>query len=134
MSRLRPAAGWGERDDAPGPVAHREVQREIAPERVSDDVGGGESSQVHRPFELVDEHRVVDRPGQGRTAGVPGERHGEDIVIALELGEDQLPGAPGVGEAVDEEERRTRAAAVQGSEAAHRSPTLPTVAIMAYGL
>jgi len=53
---------------------------------------------------------------------VAGERRGEDVVLALEARQHQLPGAPGVGEPVQEDERRAGPAAVRGTErAGHRA-------------
>ena len=51
-----------------------------------------------------------------RAARVADERRGEHVVVALELREHEVPGAPGVGEAVQEHERRPGAAAVGRGE------------------
>src|SRR5947209_12045206 len=63
-------------------------------------------------------HQSLRRRGvQRRSAGVTGEGGREHIVGALEPGKNELPGAPGVGEAVHADERRSGAAPVRRGEA-----------------
>ena len=62
------------------------------------------SSTSRAPFEAV---RLDQRP-----AGVAGQGRSQDVVTALQGGQDELPGAPGVGEAVQADQRRSGAAPV----------------------
>ena len=75
-----------------------------------------EAGFVHRVLERVGQRVVADAAVDGRPAGVPGEGRGQDFVVALERRKHQLPGAPGVGEAVQGDERRAVAAAMRRRE------------------
>lgn len=75
-----------------------------------------EARFVHRPLDLVGEQVVADLPLDRRPARVPGERRGEHLVTALERGQDQLPGAPGVGEAMQAHQRWPRASTMRSGE------------------
>jgi len=92
------------------------VQREPAAERVPGDVGPPEPRPVHGPLHRVDEHGFAGLALERRAAGVAGQGERQDVVTALQRGQHQLPGAPAVAEAVEQDERRPRAAAVAGRE------------------
>jgi hypothetical protein len=115
--RPRPAAGRRQRDDRLRPPACRQLEREEAAERVAGDVRRREAGLVHRPLERVRERGGAElalEPGPTRVAG---ERRREHVVLPLERRQDEIPGAPGVGEAVHTEEGRARPAAVERREA-----------------
>ena len=101
-----------------GAAALGHLQRDVAAERVADDVGGLEPGLVHRPLDPVGEHLVADLALDRRAARVAGEGQREHVVLGLELRQDQLPAAPGVGEPVQADHRRAGAAAVTGVKAA----------------
>jgi hypothetical protein len=112
-----PAARRGERHDRAGAPACGERQREVAAERVSDQVRGREAGLVHRGLEQVGRGAGVERVRvQRRPAGVADERGSKDIMSLLERRQDQLPRAPRVGEAVQAHHRLAGAAAVCGGE------------------
>src|SRR5919197_1135969 len=52
----------------------------------------------------------------------PGKGQGQDLVPALQGGQDELPGAPGVHEAVQANQRRPRATAVGWGEGRVQAP------------
>ena len=58
----------------------------------------------------------ADLAAERRAAGMPRERGRQDVVAPLERRQHELPGAPGVGEAVQAQQRLTRAPAVRGRE------------------
>ena len=101
----RPPAGRGERHDRRRPAARGELQRDVAAERVADDVRGLEARVVHRTLDRVGDRGGGDRTIDGGPARVAGQRRGEYLVTALELRQHQVPGPPGVGEAVQADER-----------------------------
>ncbi len=90
LVRLRPAAGRGQRHDRQSPAAGRELQRDVAAERVADDMGGLEAGLVHRPLDRVGQHGLADFSFDRRPAGVPGQRGGEHVVLTLERGQHEL--------------------------------------------
>ena len=102
------------------------LQRDVAAERVADDVGGLEPGLVHRPLDPVGEHLVADLALDRRAAGVAGEGQREHVVLGLELRQDQLPAAPGVGEPVQADHRRAGAAAVNRGEGGVHGPATLT--------
>jgi hypothetical protein len=112
----RPAAGRRERHDRLRPAARRELERDEAAERVAGEVRRLEAGLVHRALDRVGEQGVADLAHDRRAARVPGQRQGEDFVTALQRRQDELPGAPGVDEAVEADQRRPGAAAVRGRE------------------
>jgi hypothetical protein len=118
---FRPAAGRRERDDRSRPSARGELQRDVTAERVAGEVRHLEARLVHRALDGVGEHGVADLPLDRRAAGVAGQRRCEHVVMGLERRQHQLPGAPGVGEAVQAHERRPGAAAMRCGEREHRA-------------
>ncbi len=77
-----PTAGRGERHDRPRPPARGELERDVAAERVADEVRSLEARVVHRPLDGVG-HRVARRSRprsparpRGRPASGPGRRAG----------------------------------------------------------
>jgi len=127
---LRPAAAGRERHHRPRPAARRELERHVAAQRVADDVRGLEARVVHRPLELVGDEVGGDLSVERRAAGVADERRGEHVVMLLELRQHEVPGAPGVHEAVEEDERRAGAAAVEGGELGGHLPQGTVVQVM----
>ena len=119
----RPAAGRRERDDRARPAALGELQRDEAAERVAGQVRGLEAGRVHGPLDRVGQRRLVDLAVERGTARVAGERDRQDVVAAFERGQDELPGAPGVDEAVQAHERRPGAAAMGRREPRHLAST-----------
>ena len=104
---LRPAAGGREGGDGERPAARRELQRDVAAERVADDVRFADPRLVHRPLDGFDERGGGDRGRERRAAEVAGQRRGEQRVVALEPRPHQLPHVRGAGEAVDQDQRRS---------------------------
>jgi hypothetical protein len=96
----------------------------VASKRVADDVRGLEARLVHSALDRVGERGVAHLPLDRRPTRVPGEGQGQDVVSALERGQNELPGAPGVGEAVEAYERRPGAFAVRGVKVGDRRRTL----------
>jgi hypothetical protein len=113
-----PAARRSERHDRPRPSARGQLQRDPAAERVAGEVRQRKARPVHRALDLVGDRRVADLALDRRPAGVARERQREDVVAALERREDELPRAPGLGEAVQAHERRPGACAVRCGEPA----------------
>jgi len=64
----------------------------MAAERVADDVRRLEARVVHRTLDEIGEHRVADLPLDRRPAGMPGQGHGQHVVLVLQRGEHELPG------------------------------------------
>ena len=112
-----PAARGGERRDRGRAPARGELERHEAPERVAGDGGGAEARRVHRPLDGVHHGARGHRLGQRRAARVAGQREREHVALALERGQHELPRPPGVGEPVEQDERRPGAAAVRRGEA-----------------
>ena len=82
----------------------RELQRDVAAERVADDVRFADARLVHRLLDGFDERGGRDRGRERRAAEVAGERRGEQRVVALEPRPHQLPHVRGAGEAVDQDQ------------------------------
>ena len=112
----RPAPCGGKRNDRFRAAARGELKRDVAAERVAGDVRRLEAGLVHRPLDRVGEHGVAHLPFDRRPTRVAGERGRQDIVTALERGQNELPDAPRVGEAVEANQWRTGAAAMSRSE------------------
>ena len=112
-----PAARGGERRDRGRAPARGELERHEAAERVAGDGGGAEARRVHRALDGVHHGARGHRVGQRRAARVAGQREGEHVALALERGQHELPRPPGVGEPVEQDERRPGAAAVRRREA-----------------
>lgn len=81
---LGPATRGGERHDRLRPTARGELKRHVPSERVADEVGSVEAGLVHRALDRVGQQGVGDLPLDSRPARVPGQRKGEDVVVALE--------------------------------------------------
>ena len=113
---LRPAAGGSNRHHRPSAPTRGELERDVAAQRVADQMGGVESRVVHRTFDRVRQDGVGHRPVDPRAARVSRQRQRQHVVPVLERRQHELPGAPGVDEAVQCHERRTAAAAVGGGE------------------
>ena len=79
-------------------------------------MGGFESGLVHRALHPGGEGLIGDLAVDRRAAGMAGERDGQYVVTALEGGENKLPAAPRVTQAVYADQRGSRAAAVRGGE------------------
>jgi hypothetical protein len=77
----------------------------VAAERVASDVSARDARVVERALEGVGERRVAHRGPERRAAGVAGQREREHVVPPLERRQDELPRAPGVGEAVQADAR-----------------------------
>ena len=107
-----PATGRRERDDGLGTAAGRELQRDVAAERVADDVGGRDAGLVHGALDPVGQGVVRDLAVDRRPARVAGERRGEHVVLPLQRRQHELPGPPGIGEAVHADQRRAGSAAM----------------------
>src|SRR5262249_44293406 len=75
-----------------------------------------EPGLVHRALDGVGDQGRGEVALERRPAGMPGQRRGEDVVVALELTEHELPDPPGAGEAVQADERPPGPAAMRGSE------------------
>jgi hypothetical protein len=75
-----------------------------------------EAGLVHRALDAVGERVDADLPLDRGPARVARERDGQDVVAALQGGQHELTGAPGVDEAVQAHQRRPGAAAVLRDE------------------
>ena len=102
---LGPAARRRQRDDRARPPARGEPQRQVAAERVADEVRGLKARTVHRRLQEIGDRVLIDVSVQRRTAGVAGEGDRQDVVPGLKGREDELPAAPGVGEPVQADHR-----------------------------
>jgi hypothetical protein len=85
---------------------------------------GLDASLLHRTLDPVGERRIADLPLDRRPAGVTRKRGGKDVVMALERRQSELPGAPGIEEAMQAYERRPGASAVRWGEAREQAPKL----------
>ena len=110
----QPPAGR-EGHDRSRPAARGELQRDVAAERVADDVGGLEAGVVHRALDRVGIAPRSISPSSGGPPACPGSV-GASTRVALERGQHELPGSPRVREAVQADERRPGAAAVRWGE------------------
>jgi hypothetical protein len=79
-------------------------------------VGCLESSLVHRALDRAGERGLADLSLDRRAARVAGQRERQHVVTVLQGGQDELPGAPRVEEAVQADERRPGAPAVRWRE------------------
>ena len=111
-----PAAGRRERHDRARAPARGELERDVAAERVPDQVRGLEPGRVHRALDGVGERLAGERALDRRAAGVAGQRQRQDIVAALERRQHELPDPPGVEEAVQADHRRPGAPAMRRRE------------------
>jgi hypothetical protein len=84
-----------------------------AAERVADDVRHPEAGLVHRTLDRVDEAGFADLALDRRAARVARQGRRQDVVIALQCGQHELPAAPGVHEAVQAYQRRPSPSAVR---------------------
>jgi hypothetical protein len=75
-------------------------------------VRGLKARRVHGALDTGHQGVVAEVAVELRAAGVSGERDGQDVVASLQGRYDQVPGAPGVGEAVQEHERFARSSAM----------------------
>jgi SAM-dependent methyltransferase len=117
-----PAAGRRQRDDAPRAPAGGKLQRHVAAERVADDVRRLEPGRLHRALDPIGERRGGQLAVERGAAGVAGERRREDVVVALQRGQDELPGPPRVGDPVHADERRAGASSViRGESRVHET-------------
>jgi hypothetical protein len=71
---------------------------------------------VHRALDRVGDQGVADLSFEARPARVAYEGRGEHLVTALEIRQHELPGPPGVREAVQAYERRPGSATVRWGE------------------
>jgi hypothetical protein len=71
---------------------------------------------VHRPLHRVGERDFAGLALERRAARVAGQRERQDVVAALQGAQHELPGPPGVAEAVEQDQRRPGAAAVAWRE------------------
>ena len=81
---------------------------------------GARSRSPPRPWPARRRRRArrrVDLARERRPAGVAGQGRRQHVVAALQRGQHELPGPPGVGEAVQADQRRAGAAAMRGREA-----------------
>jgi len=78
----------------------------VAAERVADQVRGLEPRLVHAALDRVGHRFGAALAGERRAARVPGQRRREDVVAALERGQHELPGPPGLEEAVQADHGR----------------------------
>ena len=77
-----------------------QVVIDVATERIAHHVGKFEAGLIHGLLHALGQRVVAQLARQRRSAGVSGERDGEHVVAGLQGGEHELPGPPGVGEAV----------------------------------
>jgi uncharacterized protein with PIN domain len=84
---------------------------------------GRAAAALRRGEQRVGQRRLVDLALERGAARVAGERDRQDVVAALERGQDELPGAPGVDEAVQAHQRRPGPAAVGRREPRHLAST-----------
>jgi hypothetical protein len=85
-------------------------------ERVADEVRRAEAGLVHGGLHRVDKRLLAGLTDDRRAARMPGQPQGQDVVPALERGQDELPRPPRVDEAAQADHRRSGAAAVRGRE------------------
>ena len=79
-------------------------------------MGGLHPGLTHRTLDGVGERAIRDLTLDRRSARVPGQCGCEHVMPALESGQHELPGAPGVQEAVEADERLAGASAVGWGE------------------
>jgi hypothetical protein len=89
-----------ERHDAGRTTSRRQLQCDVAAERVADEMREVKACRIHRSFHRIYERRGADREIKRWASRVAGEREGENIVLAFQHLEHQLPSAPRVQEAV----------------------------------
>ena len=99
-----PAAGRGERDHAPGTSPLGELERQVAAQRVADDMCRLDSRLVHHRLERVGERALVRLPIERGAAGMTGQRRCEHVVPPLKGRQHKLPGAPRIGEPMQADE------------------------------
>ncbi len=114
---LAPSARRGDPDDAQGPAALGQLERQGAAHRVADEVGLADPELVERALE------VVGGVGNARSRLLVGQLR--PAVVAVQGGRDHLvfrdqrrdhghPAAPGSGEAMDEDDRLALTGSVEG--------------------
>jgi len=113
---LAEPAGGRQRDDAARAAPSGELERDVAAERAADDVRRLPTGLIEGTLDVVDEHVLVDIAVDRLPSRMPGKRRHEHVVLALEQGQDELPRAPRVGEAVQAEKRRPGAATMERHE------------------
>ena len=96
----RPAAGRRERDDACRPASRCELKRDVAAERVADEMRELKTRRVHRAFHSINERVRADRSVNRLASCVAGQRQCKYVVLALQHRQHELPGPPRVHEAV----------------------------------
>ncbi len=113
----RPASGRSEGDDRLRPATGRELECDVAAERVADEVGSSEPGVIHRTFDRVGHPPDRDAfAGERGTSGVTEQGRREDVVVLLEPRHDQLPDTPRVHEPVQADEGRPGAAPMERRE------------------
>src|SRR5581483_3816967 len=103
--------GGRQRRDRDGAAAGRELERDPAAERVAGEVGAREGEPVELRRDRRDQpvHRGRNARREVGRLVVPREREGDDVEPALQRGQDGLPVAPAGRDAVDQDERLSRA-------------------------
>jgi len=96
--------GRGDRHHAQCTAAVRKLECEPAAKRVAGDVSLLVARLVQERLEAVGHRRYgIGHIGRhARPAAVPGQRRHQQLVVRLEVRDHRRPGAPGVGEAVDQ--------------------------------
>ena len=103
---LSPSPRRGKRHHGLRAPTRCELERHVAAERVTDDVRGLESGRVHGPLDRIGELRLLELPVQRGTAGMTEQRRRQNVVVALQSRQHQLPGPPGIGEPMKAHHRR----------------------------
>jgi hypothetical protein len=114
---LGPPTGGRQGNHRAGATARRQPQRQIAAQRVAGDVDDAETGGVHRLLDRVEHRRRAPAIGDRRAAGVPRERRRQHLVAALQRSQYELPRAPCVGEAMQQQQRRALATVMRRGEA-----------------
>ena len=71
---------------------------------------------VHRALDGVGQHGAGDLALDRGPARVPGQGQGQDVVVALQRGQHELPRPPRVDESVQADQRRPGASTVRWGE------------------
>jgi hypothetical protein len=100
-----------------GAAACGELKREIAAQRIADDVCGPKSGFVHRTLDCIGSKHRTGGARDRRPSCVTRQRRREHVMAALEHRQHELPRPPRVHEAVQADEWRAGAASMRRREA-----------------
>jgi hypothetical protein len=87
---VRPSAGGRERHHAGGATTSGKLKRNIAAERVADEVRNLQTSRVHRMLDGIDERLGAHATVKRWTSCVPRQRHRKHVVLAFGSTSSQL--------------------------------------------